>query len=118
MILEAEKFVPTVDQVLSAIFVTVGVSSECPAAHGGAAGKRRNVSAAANESVSIPAAKRKKSARRLIQSRKASSGGMTKCRYETSISRWSHQCIDPVQNHFCSSTVGTCPANSHLSISS
>src|SRR5579864_1498200 len=114
MILEAEKLVPTVDQVLSAIFVTVGVSNVCPAAHGGAVGKRRNVRKAANESVSIPAAKRKNRARRLTQSRNANSGGTTKCRYETSISRWSYQCIDPVQNQFCNCTVGTCPANSHL----
>src|SRR6478736_3158410 len=95
MIFDSEKLVETLVQVLSSIFVTVGVSSVLPAAQGGAAGKSRKVSAAAKES--------------------ASSGGIRKCSLATSIIRWSYHWIEPVHHHRCSSTVGTCPANSHLS---
>src|SRR5262245_35005835 len=115
MIFEREKLVETLVHVLSSIFVTVGVSSVLPAAQGGAAGKSRNVSAAAKDSASMLEAKRKKRARRFIQSAKASSGGIRKCSFAESISTWSYHCIDPVHHHFCISTVGTCPANSHLS---
>src|SRR5690349_811214 len=104
-----EKLVETLVQVLSSIFVTVGVSRVLPAAQGGAAGKSRNVSAAENESASMLEAKRKKRARRFIQSANASSGGIRKCSLATSISRWSYHCIEPVHHHFCISTVGTWP---------
>src|SRR6476469_951082 len=115
MIFDSEKLVETLVQVLSSIFVTVGVSSVLPAAQGGAAGKSRKVSAAAKESASIAEAKRKKSARRFIHRPNASSGGIRKCSLATSIIRWSYHWIEPVPHDRCSSTVGTCPANSYLS---
>src|SRR5690242_17948217 len=97
---ESEKLFETLVHVLSSIFVTVGVSRLLPAAHGGAAGKRRNVSAAANDRDSMLEAKRKKRARRFIQSANASSGGIRKCSFATSIIRWSYHCIEPVHHHF------------------
>src|SRR5262245_65697464 len=115
MIFDSEKLVDTLVQVLSSIFVTVGVSSVLPAAQGGAAGKSRKVSAAAKERASMAEAKRKKRARRFIHRPYASSGGIRKCSLATSISRWSYHWIEPVHHHFCISTVGTCPAKSHLS---
>jgi len=55
---------------------------------------------AANDSVSMLDAKRKKSARRRIHSAKASSGGTMKCSFETLISTSSHQWTEPVHHHF------------------
>src|SRR5712691_1427755 len=103
MMLESETLLGTADHSPSSIWVTVGVSSARPAAHGGAAGKARKVSAPANERTSMEEAKRKNSARRRIQRKKASSGGSTKCNFATSKSRLSHQCSVPFHHHFWSS---------------